>query len=202
MRFKLFGVEIECSFPAAALTTLAVLLDSRHTIEVCMLAAFIHEIGHITAMFLCGSRPKVIKIGLFAVDISDPSRGARGLVPELLIVFAGIIANFLSVFGAWVLFALTGAQYFMQIAAASLITACFNLLPAATLDGGQGLFFVLMRRFSYKAAEAVINILTVILLIPFSVAGITVLFRSKNNFSLLIISVYLILSLVLKKEYF
>lgn len=202
MTFKLLKTEIGCSFPAIALMTLVILLDSRHTAEICILAAFLHEGGHLLAMLCCGRRPDKIQIRLFSVDINDPRRG-RGTFPqEILIIYSGILANALAALVAYGLFLLTDIPLLFNVAAANAVIGGFNLLPAATLDGGQGIFLIIMRKTSYRTAEMIINILTVLLLIPFTAVGILLVFYSKNNFSLLVVSVYLILSLALRKEHF
>ena len=202
MRVKLFNIDISCTFPAVALMTLVILLDTRHTAELCILAAIIHEGGHLLAMLFCKRMPDKIKISLFSIDINDPNRGKGRFFEELLIIYAGIAANGLASLAAFSVYRAVGDTIFLNIAAANAVIGAFNLLPAATLDGGQGLFLIIMRRLNYRSAEIIINILTAVLLIPFTAAGILLLFNCEKNFSLLIISVYLILALAFRKEYF
>ena len=202
MKFRIFGVDFVLGFPAAAAVTLVILLDRGHTVEACLAAAFIHECGHLLAMLYCKTPPSKVKFELFTVDISDPNRGRRRLSQELLIICGGVSANLLVFACSASALCFVSSDFLLRIAASNLTVGLFNALPVATLDGGQAVFLLIMRRLSYKAAETAVNILTVILLVPFTVLGILLLFESKNNFSLLVISVYLILSLVLKKEHF
>lgn len=197
---KIFGIDLKFTYPILAATTIGILLDTSHYIEICMLSALLHELGHLCAMLICKSKPNCIEIGLFAINISDTNRGKRRFIEEIFIIYAGIIVNILTFVIFYCIYKSTDLEILLKISMSSLVIGIFNLLPVATLDGGQGLCLILLQKISYHRAEIVINILTVLMLIPFTVCGIILLFYSKNNFSLLAISLYLIISLIVRKE--
>ena len=90
-----------------------------------VLAAAIHELGHVTALVLCGGRVRRIRLRpggarIYAAPLS-PGR-------ELLCILAGPAAGSLTVL-AW--------QVFPELAAAGLVQTAFNLLPLPGLDGGR-----------------------------------------------------------------
>ena len=82
----------------------------------------------------------------------------------------------------------------------NLLTGLFNLLPVSNLDGGQAIYLILTQKFTDKTANRIIDVLTVLLIFPISIAGFIVLLNSKYNFSLLLISVYLIITLIIKNS--
>lgn len=90
-----------------------------------MLAAGVHELGHILAVGLSGGRVLGIKLHAGGARIlTDP------MVPgqELLCALAGPAAGLMTVL-AW--------RVFPELAAAGLIQSVFNLLPIGQFDGGR-----------------------------------------------------------------
>ena len=83
-----------------------------------------------------------------------------------------------------------------------MFTGVFNALPVSNLDGGQALYLLLTLKFSDTTANKVIDILTIILIFPTAILGFILLFNSKYNFSLLLISIYLIIALMEKNSKF
>ncbi|MBP3320169.1 MAG: hypothetical protein J6K87_00775 [Clostridia bacterium] len=75
-----------------------------------------------------------------------------------------------------------------------------NLLLIESLDGHRILSVILSRKFDINICEKILNIVSVIFLVPVSVLGIIILVKSKYNFSLLIFGVYLFSRIILKKN--
>lgn len=105
-----------------------------------LLAAAIHEAGHILAVRLCGGRLYRIRlhIGGARIDSAPLSPGR-----ELLCILAGPAAGTLTVL-AW--------RVFPELAVAGLLQTVFNLLPLPNLDGGRALRNICckMRRFGVQ----------------------------------------------------
>ncbi len=188
MNFKLFGVRFELSFIAVAAMSLVIVLDTTGRICACFIAAVIHECGHLLAMYCRGIKPQCIKLRVF--DIAIVAQGERSFADYFVITLAGPCANFLSAF----VFCFFSRTLFLS----SVVIGVFNLLPIETFDGGHALLLLLSRRYSPKTCVYIQKALTLLLLIPCLTLGILMLFYSKYNYSLLLISLYLVAVLFLK----
>ena len=159
----------------------------------------IHEGGHLLTMRALGYFPERIKILLFEISISDPSRQERTARENLLIIFFGPAANFICVLPLFLLY-LCGTEKILPFAAANLSVGLFNLLPVMSLDGGQLLYILLSRRRTPGQAEKIVCRLTFICIFPLAALGFVVLFHSHYNFSLLFVCVYLVFTLLTRQE--
>lgn len=202
MKLNTFGIEIYLSFTVVALFSIFVLFDKSGNLICCFISAFCHEAGHIFTMCRLNLKPEKIKISLFDIKILDKNRNLCSYNANLAVVLSGSAANFLLFIIAVILFLFIKAEILLRFSAVNLFTGMFNLLPVSNLDGGQALYLLLIRRFSEKTTDRIIDFLTVLLILPTAVIGFIVLFRSKYNFSLLLISVYLLSALILRKSKF
>ncbi len=199
MRFKLCGIHFEISYLLLCLAAISVILGIFQSFCYCVLAVIIHESGHLITMIILGYFPERIKILLFEISISDPSRQERSRRENLLIIFFGPASNFICVLPLFLLY-LCGTEKILPFAAANLSVGLFNLLPVMSLDGGQLLYIFLCRRRSPEQAEKIVCRLTFICIFPIAALGFVILFHSHYNFSLLFVCVYLIFALLTRQE--
>ncbi|MBQ8133698.1 MAG: hypothetical protein IJ192_04755 [Clostridia bacterium] len=191
MRFRFGSLTLEMSFPLVAVMTAAVLYDSTLSVAVCFAAVILHEGGHLLVLWKLHSMPKHIKLTLFDIAIIDKNKSVRGTKRELAVVLAGIVSNLL--FGALsaLLLHFTGIAFFEGLLNANLTLAVFNSLPVDSLDGGQALFLLLCEKMNMYRAMTILDIISVIVLIPTACLGFLVLLRSGYNFTLLLTAFYL-----------
>lgn len=111
-------------FPVLALMLL--LFPLRFLVGV-LLAALIHELGHLLALKIAGGRVLSIRLRSFGARIEaapmSPGRTA-------LCALAGPSAGALTIFAY---------KTFPELALAGLVQTVFNLLPVYPLDGGRAL---------------------------------------------------------------
>ena len=101
------------------------LLFPLRTLAGLLLAALIHELGHILALRLCGGRIWRIRLRIGGARIeAAPLSSGR----ELICILAGPAAGAMTVL-AW--------ERFPELAVAGLLQTLFNLLPLSNLDGGR-----------------------------------------------------------------
>ena len=111
-------------FPVPALMLL--LFPLRFLVGV-LLAALIHELGHLLALKIAGGRVLSIRLRSFGARIEaapmSPGRTA-------LCALAGPAAGALTIFAY---------KTFPELALAGLVQTIFNLIPVYPLDGGRAL---------------------------------------------------------------
>ena len=116
-------VRIEAGF-WIVLGLMVLLFPVRFLLGV-VLAAFIHETGHILALRLTGGRLLSVQLHAFGARIEavpmEPGRAA-------ICALAGPAAGALTLF-AW--------RWFPELTLAGLVQTAFNLLPIYPLDGGR-----------------------------------------------------------------
>lgn len=192
MKINIKGFEISATFPSIALITFVVISNISTGYLMSFLAILFHETGHLIAMFLCGKFPVGLQISAFDIRILESDRCFQTFKKEIIITSFGVLFNFL-------LF-LTFLPISKTFAYINLFVGIFNLLPVSSLDGGQLLFLFFNRKLTAGLSSKIIDIITIAISFPLFVLGILVLLNSKYNFSLLLISIYLILSLFIKKD--
>ena len=201
MRLKIHNTEVVISYTLICLAALCIFTGIFEGFVWCLIAVIIHETGHLIPMSIFGGLPDRIKISLFEISISDSRRQSRTTVQNVTIIFSGPFANFICFILFYLLYLFCNKN-FVSLAAVNLFTGLFNMLPVLSLDGGQLLYILLCRRLDSRKAQRVVNIVTFIFIFPLAAAGFLLLFSTQYNFSLLAVSVYLVLSLILKRDTF
>lgn len=199
MKFKIHTTEITVSYLLICLSALGVIISSFKSFAVCLFSVVVHESGHLLIMCLVGSPPDKIKISPFEISITDSSRQSRRFFLNFLIIIFGPFFNLICFILFYLLYLLCNENFF-SLAAANLSVGLFNLIPVMSLDGGQLLYLLLSRRFDEALAERLVNIVTFLFIFPLAAVGFLLLLKSKYNFSLLFVCIYLVLSLVLKNN--
>lgn len=188
MKFKVFSTLVDIPFLVVSVMSAVLIVDKSGNFALCFMCALIHECGHLFAMFCFKERPQCIRLRLF--DFVIVSNTDREVATDMIITLSGPVFNLLSAF----------FFYFVsrRFSVFNLVFGVFNLLPLLTFDGGHALMLFLYKKFRVKTTETIIKVLTFIFLIPAFCIGVLVLFYSKYNYSLLLISLYLLAVLFLK----
>lgn len=184
MTFCIKSTAVEISFWFAAVITF-LLLFMGNASAVCFVLCVLHEIGHLTAMLIFGSVPKKIELGFFGMKIVT---GSRILSPlkEIVIAAAGPCINIV----LWLILYLSDKT---QWAALSLGLAVFNLLPVPMLDGGRILVNII-------GSEKSIRLIGIAVSLVLLIVGTAVAVMTKKNFTILIVSLYLLTGTVAVKN--
>lgn len=185
-RFK--ETKIHVSFFFGLTVALMGLFDKTGSVFFCLLSGIIHEAGHLTVLLLSREKPKDIYITPFGMRIERREENLTKISREILCAFAGPLVNIL----AWIVF--KGSD-FSEI---NLTIGLFNLLPCEPLDGNKILENFLKLKFSQEATDKISLIVSCITVFPVAVFGFIILFRSRYNFSLLLISFYMIFFIAIK----
>lgn len=175
------------------------MLDRTGLAGFALLCIFVHETGHFLALKIMRIPVEEVSFKLFGINITLKGNAALSYRQEIALALAGSTANLLTCVPAYGLYAAGIFKWQTGVITAfSILLGGFNLLPIGSLDGGRALEAFLCCKVSFGAAEKTVNVLSVIFIVPLVIAGVYMICKTGYNFSLLIASVYLALSLVFK----
>ena len=151
------------------------------------------------SLLLLGERPQKISFGLFGLSVLRRNDIKLNYKNEIITAFCGPFVNILIFIGV-VPFYLNyrNNEILFSVIAVNAALAFFNLLPVSGLDGGRILECALLRKTSVEKTEFILCIISLVFLIPLTVAGFLTLVKSGYNFTLLLLSVYLLVLLIVK----
>lgn len=196
--FSVGSCRVRFHFLFLAALGVVLFTDLRATALAGILAALIHEGGHLLVMVLCRIPPRAVEIRPFGVLILEKSGCRQTRWKEMFVALGGPLANGIT---AALLFlfrwGIKGA--FSSLLAANLALGIFNILPVESLDGGRALNRFLSGFCSPARTERAVMTASLLVLIPLAIVGFWLLLQSKFNFSLLAASVYLMLCILCKK---
>ncbi len=154
------------------------------------LCLLIHEAGHIAAARSYGIKLSYIKIMPFGIAMRFKT-SIKSPKAQLVTAAAGPVASII----AGLLF----EDGFFRIA--NLALGIFNLLPVKTLDGGKIFFLAASTRFGTIRAHNQLKTLSYIASVLMLVFGGYILYESRFNVSLVLVSVFLIYNLATESGY-
>lgn len=194
--FVLGCCRVEVKFSCFALFAFCCLFAGAPSSAFLFLAVALHELAHLTVLLLFRAPPKAVQLSALGCRVVLSSEHRLTYRKNAIVSLAGPFANLLS----WGIMALLakGSHVF---AAASLTLGLFHTLPIEPLDGGLALRSLLSGAMDERKAGKITFFLSLSLLLPLSVLGFLILLRTRYNFSLLLMSLYLMLYLVLKRDY-
>ena len=177
-------------------------MDKSYTAIFGILSAALHEIGHILAICLKKGNIKEIAFGIVNIDIASDSYSFSDLEnkDELFILLSGPLINLILASILKIIYFYSGYYMVNLIAYQNFFLGIVNLLPISSLDGGRILYILLCRKLDFILSEKILNIISILFLIPVCILGFLVLIKSKYNFSLLILGCYLLSYVLLRND--
>ena len=189
MRFKFFGAEIRLSFLFCAAISVMICIDRTGLMIPVLIAAAIHETGHLFTLWLYDCPP--VRIDLVPAAVRIVRRGMATDENVIVTALAGPLINISFAFCAglnWYLYKKTFVLYF---AAANAALGLFNLLPASGLDGGTVLYTLLSKHISHFAAKTVVRAISIFLALAAAAAGVYLYSKERFNLSVFTAAIYL-----------
>ncbi len=197
MKFKFLGTEIYISFLFCAVLCFMLLVDRTGLIIPTLFAVFIHESGHLLAMWAADCQPRAVRLIPTSVQI------IRGFSPkkygETAIALCGPAANlvmFGTLIGNYFIFK---SEQSLMFSLLNLVIAIFNMLPVSGLDGGILLSLAIAHFTDIYKAESVVKIITAVFAVIIFLLGIYLWISGSVNISVFIVAIYLGVCALIKK---
>ncbi|WP_099204318.1 hypothetical protein [Scatolibacter rhodanostii] len=160
-----------------------------------MISVLLHEFAHLGMMFHLKKAPSLIVVSGLGLRIQLPFGSNLAYKDNIKISLAGPLMNLL-IGGISLLFQQ------QEWAFISFALGIVHLLPIEPLDGGLALRAFFSLQCGAEKARKITFVISLLFLFPMLVFGFIMLLQSRNNFSLLALSVYLMIYLVVKKDLF
>lgn len=196
MKLKLFGTEIYVSFFFAVVITAMLAVDRTGMVLPVIFAVFMHETGHLFAMWLLKCSPKQIRLVPASVQIVQ--KFVAKPKNDIIIALSGPLANILLFILFYINYIKFQNIFTLYYALINLLIGIFNLIPVTGLDGGTILFNLLIKRCSVDRAMLTVKIITLLIAVIILFFGVYLAFRGKANISLFIIGIYLLVMNIIK----
>lgn len=196
LSFYVGSCRVRLGFSCFALVAFCCLFTKIENGAFFMMAVILHESAHFAAMYAFRVIPASFSLSALGCRMVVPAENHLTLSQSAVVSLAGPGANW-AAFLVFSLFHQGGHPFAM----ACLALGGLHILPIEPLDGGLALHSFLSGKIGENKAAVICRAVSVIFLIPFATLGFLVLLRSRSNFSLLALSLYLMLYLVLKWDY-
>lgn len=175
--------RVSVSFGFCAVLAALLSVDGGTRFLPALLGCAVHEGGHMLAARLLGMEIREIRFSALGIRM-EGNTAVLGHWRRAWISLAGPAANLLALYPAYLL----GPDF----AAVQLLLFLFHILPAVPLDGGAALYSMLCARTSPDRAERWITASSAVLAFLLGAFGFSVLLRSRGNFTLLLLAVYIL----------
>ena len=161
----------------------------------CVSAALLHETAHVAAALLCREKIDAVNIYPFGAEIRIKG-GISSYAKDLVISSAGIAVNLL----LFLVFFAAAGVHFKFFAAANLVLAAVNVIPARGLDGGRIAEDILFMLLDYTLASSVYLTLTYAAMGVLVTAAVGAVVVSGGNVSAAFVCAYMLIAVYVKEK--
>lgn len=191
MTFRIGNAEVTARFGFFAVLAVMLCLDGGAHVLPAMLACAVHEGGHIGMARLCGMQIEAVRLSALGIQMVGDARALSHL-RRAAVSLAGPLSNLL----AFALLLPLPREY----CAVQLVLFLFHILPAVPLDGGMALYSLLCSTVDMRRAAWICTAVSVVFALLLGTLGFSLLLRTQYNFTLLLLALYILLYLVLKRR--
>ncbi len=192
LRISIFGVLM-----------LLILLfgDSTGYALIAVMAAAVHEAGHVVAALALRMRLDSFSLGLLGarLGLSLPLYSYR---KELLLSLSGPLTNIVTGGAALYIFSRCAAQSALFFGVASLFLAALNLLPVQSFDGGRIFMCIAAPMIGVFTAERILRVLSFLCVLLLWGTSVYLMLRLGSSLALFVFSSALFAQLFLGADAF
>lgn len=195
LKFKLGRLQVQIDFMFVAVVSVFLLVDKTGISTIALLACFIHELGHIVLFLAVGYVPQKLTFELTGIRLTKPIQAlSRG--KELLVLLGGSGTNLLIFF--LLIRTIEKISFLSLFAVTHLVLGLFNLLPLKSFDGGKVLEILLSFFMGENATQKICTLVDFLCIFLMLIVCVFMMITTKNSFTLLMMTIYLMISSLIK----
>ncbi len=183
-------IRISVSPPVAIVLGIMAVTDRTGTVFLTLLAALLHECGHLVAARLLGIRMERVRLGFLGMRL-DMGGTVLSYGTEWILCAAGPLVSLLCAAMAAPLWGILEAARIFSCA--SLVLGVLNLLPIRTFDGGRMLETFLLGIFGMRVSRWGMMLSSYLFLFALWATAVYFLLRVGDGLSLFCFSLSLFL---------
>lgn len=184
MKCSIGRIELYPSF--IVLLSASAYFGSLGLLAALLLAAAVHEFGHIAAAWCTGRHLDRLTLTALGAELTlEGENISASFFQDLLLSLSGPAANLL------LAAVLTAAYQSPLLIGANLLLGCFNLLPVTPLDGGCALFALLSWLISLEWADHLTSFISKCFSLLVILCGVLFLFSPGGKPWLLLVGLWL-----------
>lgn len=199
MQITVRGVKVKIGFWFAALLCFLLTCTDNTVLYFAVLFSLLHECGHLLCDFLLHEKPQKIEFGLFGMTIVRADDIRLSYREEIFEALAGPAVNLLLFLLFWLIYIYDQSETVFTCCFVNVYIFLFNTMPVFSLDGGRAFWALLCKYIdnpeTQQKIQKLVSFVCVFVMMGF---GFFVLLRSRYNFTLLLLAVYLMLTLFIK----
>lgn len=177
------------------LLSVLLFLDEQNIVPWALLACLLHELGHLSAIYMLGGRVRVIRLSAVGAEIVPTRQAMFSYVEEIIIIAAGPITSLLvALLGAYLLKNLQSEVAFL-FCGLNLMAGLFNLLPVGPLDGGRLLRIMIAKHCHTPDSDRIYQCITACFAGLLLYLGFFYVVKLSGNITLIVTGVWLLSTL-------
>lgn len=184
-------MSITVTLPFIGMCLMFIIIDGTLLPIAVLVFAFLHELGHLISMKLCGYKVKRFEVTAVGGNIVCED-DHKSYFRDIIVALSGPLMNFILLV---ILYKMIGLGFFskngMFYLAVNFLLMAVNMLPVSCLDGGRALSAFLSYFVLPDKREHIMYIISLVFSTFLIAGGAYLLYITGFNFSLLLIGVYL-----------
>ncbi len=192
MQFKMKNTSIKISFTFLALVLLFFITGNIKIFLISFLCAFIHEATHIVFIYLFSGEVACFSLSIFGANVQRKNTITNNL-HEAIVAISAPSVNILVSLVSYYIFDITSV-----FTKSNFILGIINILPFHSFDGGCFIKHMLRIFATERTSNIILKVTSVTTTCVIAILSVFLTICSKSIHPLTILSLFMILSLVLK----
>ena len=179
INFKIFDINFAVSVGFTGIICLMLYVDKVGLMFPTTLAVFLHETGHLIALFVFKAKPQRIELKAGAIAIMGNFALTFG--EQLVMLTAGSGFNLLIFVTLYCFYSFYKTAYLLNFSLVMLVIGILNFLPILGLDGGEILRLLLLKFLKVKVANTIVFVASLIIFGIYLFLSILMSKKKKND---------------------